>query len=218
MKSPLLPFALTLALALVAGFGFLRAWQLQSQRTNEIAIPESALPPAAEQAAAKPKHPPIEKFTLTERNGMPFHSQTMEGGVWVVSFFFCSCPGSCLQLNQNLASVHHDPAYAGVRMLSITCDPELDTTDVLTRYADRLGANAKDWLFCRGDLDFVKQIGVEKFELAVAKQTHSDRAVIVDAKGEIRGRYTVTDPNQFAMFKRVLATCLSEAKAGGASS
>ena len=209
MKSPLLPFALTMVLALIAGFGFLRAWQLQSNS-------QGAAPLAVAGADnAQPKTPlePIDEFTLTERSGNDFDSSTMRGQVWAVSFFFSSCPGSCYQLNQALASVHKDPAFADARFLSITCDPDTDTEAVLSAYADRFAADAEGWLFCRGDLNYVKRIGTEKYELTVAKQTHSDRAIIVDAQGKTRGAFIMTDANQLAMFKRVFATCLSEAAA-----
>ena len=53
---------------------------------------------------------PAADFTLTERSGREFHSRGSAGSVWVASFFFSSCPGPCLRLNQTLASLQEEPA------------------------------------------------------------------------------------------------------------
>ena len=162
-------------------------------------------------AVSDPVGPPITEFKLTERSGREFDSREMAGDVWVVSFFFSACPGSCFRLNQALSEVHADPRFGEAKFLSITCDPDNDDLATLKGYAERFGASPDRWNFCRGTLRDAAQIG-RMYEVTVERQTHSDRAVLVDRKGAIRARYILTDPNQLELLKRVLAQCLAEPK------
>ena len=74
----------------------------------------------------------------------------MKGKVWVATYFFTTCPGSCIRLNQNIQFMHNMPELKDVTWVSITCDPDNDTLEVLRKYADRWQADPERWLFCRG--------------------------------------------------------------------
>ena len=37
----------------------------------------------------------LQDFTLTRRTNEPFHSEQLQGQVWIASFFFASCPTVC---------------------------------------------------------------------------------------------------------------------------
>ncbi len=207
-KSSALPYWLSAAVVVVAAFGAWRVWNTQFSHGNEASLTVGISP---DELAERE---PITEFTLDERNGQTFDSRAMAGQVWVVSYFFSNCPGSCLKLNQSLAKLQEEPSLAGVKFLSITCDPENDTPEVLREYADRFGAVADRWFFCTGDFAYLKRIGQDVLKLSVSKQQHSDRAVVIDRTGMVRGRFMVTDPNQYALLERSLASCLVEAGDG----
>ena len=57
--------------------------------------------------------PPLTEFELTERSGKPFRSADMKGKVWVATYFFTTCPGSCIRLNQNIKFMHNMPELEG---------------------------------------------------------------------------------------------------------
>ena len=102
--------------------------------------------------------PPLTEFELTERSGKPFRSADMRGKVWVATYFFTTCPGNCLRLNQNIQLMHNMPELKDVTWVSITCDPDNDTLEALRDYADRWQADPKRWLFCRADLDYTQRV------------------------------------------------------------
>ena len=108
--------------------------------------------------------PQVTDFELTERSGEPFRSADMLGKVWVVTFFFTTCPGPCERLNRNIEALQNDPALADVTWVSITVDPDNDTLEVLNRYADRFTFEPGRWLFCRGTMEFTERLGQDAFQ------------------------------------------------------
>lgn len=199
-----LPYLLA-SIIVVAGVCFISiAWRHNVRQTaGSMSAVDDSLPSG----------PPAElltRFTLDERGGQPIDSEAFLGKVWVASFFFTTCPGSCVRLNQAVKSLHDDDSFGDVRFVSISCDPDTDTLELLGEYADRFGADPQRWLFCRGHLDYVQRVGRDMMQLSVNRQTHSDRAVVIDRAGNVRARFVVTDPNQLLRMKQLLATCLQE--------
>ena len=206
-----LPYLLTLVVLVMALAGLVTVWRSghgEAGTSGSLSVVDTT----ARLATGDPEdqRPRLSEFTLEERNGQPLHSRQLSGRVWIASFFFTTCAGTCIQLNQALKSLHDDPALDEVSLVSISCDPENDTLDVLGDYANRFDADPQRWFFCRGDLDYVERIGHDMMQLPVERQTHSNRAVVLDRTGKVRGRFQVTEPNQLAMMRRVLVTCLAE--------
>jgi protein SCO1/2 len=156
----------------------------------------------------------LSEFQLVEQDGQPFDAHRLKGRVWVASFFFTRCAGSCWLLNQSLKSLHDDEVLRDVLFVSISCDPENDTLDALAEYAQRLRADPKRWFFCRGNMDEVRRIGQSVMKLLVEQQTHSDRAVLFDRAGKVRGTFLLTDPKQVAMLRQLLVVCSKEPPPG----
>jgi len=203
MKTIWLPLTMSVAVALGSGYVFWRAWRQLSYEQDSVELTQPVATP-------RPVEVDLDDVTLTERSGRDFRFEELDGEVWVASYFFTSCTGSCFKLNQTLQQLQQTPAFESVRFVSITCDPETDSTDVLSQYADRFEADPDRWLFCRGPQQEVEQLAQGAFKLGIAKRTHTDRAVVVDRDGQIRGRFVVTDPGQLAMLKSALLKCVAE--------
>lgn len=171
-----------------------------------LAYRQMAAPAPAAQSAAPVA--PLGEFELVDRNGETFHSEEFDGQVWIGSFFFTSCPGSCLKMNQELMTLAKE--FPEVRLLSLSCDPENDTPQVLKSYAERFEADPQQWRMVTGDWDLLQQIGGQKLLLTVEHQTHSDRVVLVDRAGNVRGRYRATVPAELERLKRELPSLLAE--------
>ena len=79
-------------------------------------------------------------------------------------------------------------AYAGkdVVFVSITCDPDIDSPERLREYAAKLEAPTEQWLFLTGRLIYIRRVAAELFNVALDKQTHSERFIVCDKTGEIR--------------------------------
>jgi protein SCO1/2 len=120
----------------------------------------------------------------------------MVGKLWVVDFFYTTCPGPCPALTSRLSEVHK--AFVGedrLGFLSISSDPEKDRPEVLKRYAEKFEADAR-WRFLTGDVAGVFSLANEGFKLSITKTeggaepvTHSTRLVLVDSEGFVRGFY-----------------------------
>ena len=139
----------------------------------------------------------------------------MEGKVWVVSFFFTSCPSSCKEQNAHVFQLHEKWGPRGVTFVSITCDPETDSPAKLRQYADSFKAHRDHWLFLTGSLAHIRRIGSEVFRLPVDKGTHMDRFTLVDKSGNLRGYFNWHDPLQRVELEASLEKLLAETESSG---
>ncbi len=162
-----------------------------------------------------PSKPPedeewLSRFVLTERSGKSVSSEDLAGHPYVISFFFSTCPASCVSQNQKLKALQDEFEGQGVRFVAISVDPETDTPEVLREYATRFGADKDQWLFMTGDLDYIRRVGAEIFRLPVDKKFHTDRFALVDADGAIEGFYNWPEPRQFEKLKERITEMLNE--------
>ncbi len=202
MKNSMLPYWLTLMVVLGVAYGGWHVWKneqaRQAQRMSSV------------RSTATVDAEPLTEFTLVERSGQPFHSEDMRGKVWVTSFFFTSCPNICLTMSNVFSSMQKIEELEDVYFVSISCDPDNDTPEVLARYADQFKADPEQWLFCTGDFDYIKRVGEDVMKLMVLEKVHKEHAVIIDRTGKIRGRFNVTDANDLEEARKLLVECLAE--------
>lgn len=143
----------------------------------------------------------VPEFTLTDQTGTAFGSADLKGKIWVANFIFTRCKGPCplittrmAELNGKLKKTHNE-----VKLASFTVDPEHDTPEVLSKYGINLAANAADWKFLTGSPEAMNEIVVKGLLQPLAKEpdgtpAHSQRFVIVDGDGWIRGFQNGEDP------------------------
>ncbi len=148
---------------------------------------------------------PVAPFELTDQDGQPFDSASLEGKVWVASFFFTNCPAVCWRMNQALSAWQQTHPDSDVRFVSITCDPDNDTPEALKKYADHFKADPARWTFLTGDMKKIQSIGQDSFKISVVQGDHTDRACVVDASGQVRGRFRLTEPDQVMMLEKLLS-------------
>ena len=149
-------------------------------------------------------------FTLTDQNGRPFDSASLAGRVWMGAIFFANCPGPCFRENQAIADLLGRIDDRGFMVVSLTCDPDNDTPDVLRRYADRFAADPERWRFLTGDLDVIKRVGQETFKLPVDLGVHSERGVVFDRRGRLRGGYHLLQEDRVRELETLVRTLLAE--------
>jgi len=153
----------------------------------------------------------LTEYTLTERDGKPFHSRDLDGTVHVVNFFFASCPSYCRMQTMEVQKLAREFGPQGVKFLSITCDPENDSPEALRSYAELFNADEEDWLFLTGDLLLLRRIGSEMYQVMVDKQLHTEHLIVVDKWGKIRGQFKwKDDPKELATMKESLEELLVE--------
>jgi protein SCO1/2 len=131
--------------------------------------------------------------------------------VWVASFFFATCPGSCTRLNSNIKHLTEREELRDVTWVSITVDPENDSLEVLREYADRFGADPQRWLFCRGGFGYVKRLADDVLKVGgVTYKSHNDYAVIVDKRGRVAGMFNGSSTSDSEKGVELLKKCLLE--------
>ncbi len=151
----------------------------------------------------------VPDFALIEASGRKVTRADLAGAPWVADLVFTHCAGACPLMSAEMARlVSQTASMPEVRFVSISVDPERDTPEVLTRYAERYGADRTRWLFLTGDEQEIRRLALEGLKLPLAdgdpsrgedEILHSQRFVLVDAQSRIRGAYDVRD--QEAMFR-----------------
>lgn len=183
----------------------LYAWRMYER-------PLSSAP--AEHAPAAAQNPvlgrPVRYFSLTERNGTMATSDDLNGDVWVASFFFSNCPGVCLKLNETIAELQKEFPQDDVRFVSISVDPENDTPERLTEYAQRFGADPDRWWFLTGPMNKIKDIAERSFQVSAEKAVHSDRLILVDRQGRVRGSFRGSEPAQVTALRQKIVEVAKE--------
>ena len=143
---------------------------------------------------------PLPEFELISDKNHAYGSADLRGKVWVASFAFTSCPSVCPRLMERMAEVQHRTRNApAVRLVTFSVDPETDTPQRLREYAKRFKASPARWTFLTGDSSVIQETVVKGFKLAVGEKEsafqilHSERFVLVDREGRIRGYYEASD-------------------------
>jgi len=143
----------------------------------------------------------ISEFALIDQNGQTRGSNEMSGKITIVDFFFTSCPSICPVMSTELERV--DDAFRNedqIQIYSISIDPEYDTPEVLAEYAKRHLATPGKWFFLTGEKSLIYDLARCSFILPTIdgegqpeEFVHSDKFVLIDGKGRIRGYYSGTN-------------------------
>jgi len=150
-------------------------------------------------------------FELIDENGKPFSSESLVDKLWVVDFFFTTCPGPCPQMSAHMRLLnekfnHHND----VNLVSITVDPQRDSPDALLRYGKRLDADFSNWHFLTGAESAIYELSVSGFKIGDpdALIRHSTKFVLVDRSGQIRGYFEGTDPEEIGQLEKAIKRLL----------
>lgn len=176
---------------------------------REVPQPTSSNPIVENQTeTASPRGTPLfdaPQFALTDQNGDTFGNKDLDGRIWIVNFMYTRCQATSTGQTERLAELQTRigkwPHGHRVRFLSITVDPEFDTSARLREYAEKHGADSSRWKFLTGPPADLWRLSQEGFKLPVADNSddtanpiaHSSRFVLVDAQGRARGEYESFD-------------------------
>ena len=138
----------------------------------------------------------VPDFEFLNQDSVLVSNKDMLGKVYVVEFFFTSCPTICPIMTQNLLELQNtfgDKDDFGI--ISITIDPIRDTPSRLKRYAEKKGVSMDNWHFLTGERDKIYQLAQEGFymialedEAAAGGFEHSGLFALIDKEGNLRSR------------------------------
>ncbi len=165
---------------------------------------------------------------LVAQDGNPFAISGLRGHVFIANFIFTRCASSCPRMSSKLARIQERLSGQGskIRLVSFSVDPTHDDPAALAIYARGYGARPEVWTFLTGPTESVQKAVVDGFKLPMGKPErdakasvmeplsilHSEKFVLVDASGSIRGYYDSDD----AGVEKVLADAQSLVERGGA--
>ncbi len=205
-RSAWMPWPGLFGLALVAAVGCARP---APPRESEPSRPTPVAGKLEVDEAEVPKLSDV-PFTLRDQTGAEFSSSALEGRVWMGAIFFANCPGPCFRENQAIADILRridDPDFL---VVSLTCDPENDTPEALAKYAARFEADPDRWKFLTGDLKLIERVGQKVFRLPVELGVHSERGVVFDRQGRLRGGYHLLQPDRVELLEKLIRDVLAE--------
>jgi protein SCO1/2 len=138
-------------------------------------------------------------FVLMDQSERAVTLSDSKGKVLLVSFVFTTCNGSCPATTHRMAAVQQELKSRGlwkaddVQFLSITLDPERDTSDALQRYMRLYDLPATGWSFLTGSPQTVAPIiaawGMWVKPTANGQLDHPSRIFLVDRRLRVREIY-----------------------------
>ena len=150
----------------------------------------------------------VPEFNLTNEFGKPFGNKDLDGKFYIASFMFTSCPTTCPVLLTKLDLVQKRIRGLGTKaaIVTFTVDPEVDTPEVLYKFARKRHSNPFIWTYLTGTKSQLEKIVIDGFKVPmsgkepIVKQVgndkvtlfdiaHTEKLVLVDSKGQIRGYY-----------------------------
>lgn len=139
---------------------------------------------------------PAPKFELINQDNKKITNETYNGKVYVLEFFFTTCPTICPKMNESMLLIEKkffgNPNFG---IVSITIDPEHDTSVVLKEHAKLLGVKSSNWNFLTGDKAYIFSLANKGFNLYAGENKkvaggfeHSGLFALIDKNGNIRCR------------------------------
>lgn len=138
----------------------------------------------------------VPKFEFVNQNGDTITNDFYKGKVYVVDFFFTTCPSICPVMTSNMLDVqeaYKEEQDFGIASFSI--DPTYDTPKILKQYADGYGATHANWNFLTGNKVKIHNLANTGFNIYAAENPeieggfeHQGYFALIDKEGKIRSR------------------------------
>lgn len=147
----------------------------------------------------------VPDFRLVTDERQTLSLEDLKGKIWIAYFFFTSCGSICPVMNGNMTEVQKTfKNNPDVVIVGFTVDPETDTPEVLNEFRKNYNAVKGKWIFVTGDKKSIYRLARHGFKLPTKEVKpeeeggptdfiHSDKFILVDRQGRIRGFYSGTD-------------------------
>lgn len=143
----------------------------------------------------------IADFAFKNQNGNIITQKDYVGKVYVADFFFTTCPTICPKMTDNMVwlqdKIKDNPE---VKLLSFSVTPDIDSVQVLKKYAIEKGVLDNKWNLLTGNKKDIYYLARKSFLVVktgkpeeLYDMVHTENFVLVDQKGRIRGFYDGTN-------------------------
>lgn len=135
-------------------------------------------------------------FEFVNQDGDTIDNNDYLGKVYLVEFFFTTCPTICPIMNKNLVEIQEEfEDREDFGIASFTIDPAHDTPQVLAEYAINYGIDHPNWNLMTGDREEIYQLANKGFGIYAGEDAeaaggfaHQGMFALVDQEGYIRSR------------------------------
>lgn len=147
----------------------------------------------------------IPAFKLIDQDSQLVDQSIVKNKIYVADFFFTRCGTICPKLSSQLTRVQDIfQENPDIVFLSYTVDPEHDRPKQLKEYAQKYSAIPGKWYFLTGSKSEIYDLAMHGYYLPVVDKNvpegkpdetfiHSQKLVLVDKQGIVRGFYDGTD-------------------------
>ncbi|MBO0324111.1 SCO family protein [Muricauda sp. CAU 1633] len=136
-------------------------------------------------------------FELINQNGEIITQEDYKDKIYVVDFFFSSCPTICPVMTSNMVKIQE--AFLEddtIKLLSISVTPKNDSVPTLRDYADKKGVVDAKWNITTGNKQHIYELARKSYfattdegDGGLQDFIHTSNFVLVDEKKQIRGIY-----------------------------
>lgn len=142
----------------------------------------------------------VAHFDFTTQDNESLSLDDLKGDWWIADFIFTNCTTACLPMSSNMSLLQEKIKEANmdnVKLISFSVDPDYDTPEVLTEYAERYDADLNIWTFLTGyDFQTIKELSIKSFANLVKEPDsgsdqvmHGTRFFLVNPDGVIIKNY-----------------------------
>lgn len=142
-------------------------------------------------------------FVLTDQRGRAFSDRD------VASFIYTRCSVVCPVLVRHLSKVQSAMAGTGGMIVSFSVTPDIDTPDVLGAFGRERGIDADRWKLVTGDKRAIYDLARDSYfadddRIRASLDEpdaflHTEKIVLVDQQGRLRGVYDGTLPRDIEL-------------------
>lgn len=147
----------------------------------------------------------ISDFALVAQDGAHIARQDVLGKVHVASFIFTRCAGICPAMVTQLAKVQKNINGRDAVLVSYSVTPQDDTPEMLAAFGELRGIDPARWKLVTGDPEQIYALARTSYvaddgrldagKAATAQFLHTEKALLVDREGRLRGVYNATLPH-----------------------
>lgn len=138
----------------------------------------------------------VPAFAFLNQDSLLITQNDYNGKVYVVEFFFTTCPSICPVMNSNLVEIQKEfRGFDDFGVASFTINPDYDTPSVLKAYAEKHGIEDMDWHLMTGNRQEIYDLANIGFNIFAAEDIgvpggfeHSGLFALVDKNGYLRSR------------------------------
>lgn len=141
---------------------------------------------------------------LDQENREVNFPESYKGNVMLVGYVYTFCPDICPLITYNMRDIQRElPDAENFMLVSISFDPDRDTPEILSDYAESYRLDQSNWRLLTGERKRVEEL-LKKLRISTLKSPsrftednkelyfidHTDRITLIDGEGNVRRHYS----------------------------